>query len=208
MKPNHISAALCLIFGLSACATDTAQQQQPKSASTPPQTIPNIPVQAPLVPAIPSRLTTSTATAYMNSMHKEIEQALAGNTAVEMERLAENVIKLTAGNEVSFDFNQSTVKPDFLATLDRLIAPMQRFNLTSLTVVGHTDSTGDATYNQNLSFRRAESVSNHLLNAGIPTGRLSTEGRGESEPRISNATEAGRQLNRRVEILIKPIVNE
>lgn len=207
MNPNQLTVALCLIFGLSACATEPTQQSA-QTDSTPPKTIPSIPAQAPLVPAIHTRLTAATVAQYMNDLHKEIEQALAGNATLEIERFPDHSIKLTASNEASFDFNQSEVKPDFQSTLDKITGPVQRATLTTLTVIGHTDSTGDPAYNQALSLKRADAVSNHLQGAGIAAGRLTTDGRGETEPRISNATEAGRQLNRRVEILIRPVLAE
>ncbi|MDB6181490.1 OmpA family protein [Paracoccus fistulariae] len=71
-------------------------------------------------------------------------------------------------------------------------------------VVGHTDNTGSATYNQQLSVRRAQSVSNILAAAGVNAGRLTATGRGFSQPVASNDTATGRAQNRRVEILIRP----
>jgi outer membrane protein OmpA-like peptidoglycan-associated protein len=71
-------------------------------------------------------------------------------------------------------------------------------------VVGHTDSTGAEAYNQSLSLRRAESVVSELGNRGVPRGMMTAEGRGELEPRADNDSEAGRQLNRRVEIFVQP----
>ncbi|HEY9150456.1 MAG TPA: OmpA family protein, partial [Gammaproteobacteria bacterium] len=68
------------------------------------------------------------------------------------------------------------------------------------------DNVGSEAYNQRLSEQRAESVVNYFTRKGIDWQRLVTEGRGMREPRASNATEAGRQLNRRVELLIKPVV--
>lgn len=71
-------------------------------------------------------------------------------------------------------------------------------------VVGHTDNTGAAAYNQDLSQRRAQSVAGILTAAGVAPGRVVAVGRGESQPVASNASEAGRAQNRRVEILIRP----
>jgi len=73
-----------------------------------------------------------------------------------------------------------------------------------VTVIGHTDSVGSDAYNQALSERRAQSVVNYLGDHGVARVRLEAVGRGETQPRTTNATEAGRQLNRRVEILIRP----
>jgi outer membrane protein OmpA-like peptidoglycan-associated protein len=69
-------------------------------------------------------------------------------------------------------------------------------------VVGHTDSTGDAAYNQGLSERRADAARNFLIGAGLLADRVTAMGRGEEEPIASNDTDAGRQANRRVEVAI------
>ena len=81
-----------------------------------------------------------------------------------------------------------------------------RYDRSIVHVVGHTDSVGSEAYNQRLSEQRAQSVVDYLVSTGVPRERLRAEGRGEMEPRDSNATEAGRQLNRRVELFVKPIV--
>jgi outer membrane protein OmpA-like peptidoglycan-associated protein len=72
-------------------------------------------------------------------------------------------------------------------------------------VVGHTDGTGNPAHNMTLSQRRAQSVGTYLVDRGVKSARLSTEGRGETQPVASNATEEGRTQNRRVEIYLKPI---
>jgi outer membrane protein OmpA-like peptidoglycan-associated protein len=71
-------------------------------------------------------------------------------------------------------------------------------------VVGHTDSIGSESYNQALSERRAASVVSYLTRQGVSSAHLSSSGRGEYEPRESNVTEAGRALNRRVEVFVTP----
>ena len=73
-------------------------------------------------------------------------------------------------------------------------------------MVGHTDSTGSASYNQSLSERRANSVANAMLQRGVIQQRLAVVGMGENKPRASNNNETGRALNRRVEIVIEPVV--
>jgi len=71
-------------------------------------------------------------------------------------------------------------------------------------VIGHTDNTGAAAYNQDLSQRRAQAVSSVLVNAGVAPVRVRAIGRGEDQPIASNLTPEGRQQNRRVEIIITP----
>ena len=144
---------------------------------------------------------------YMDKQQAEFEQQLAAEQRahqIEITRLKNENLKITMNSEVSFDFNSATVKPAFKNTLDKVSDILSRYNRTSITVVGHTDNVGSDAYNQGLSQRRAESVAYYLERRGVQSSRVRTEGRGESEPRASNATEAGRQLNRRVELLIIP----
>ncbi|WP_374634683.1 OmpA family protein [Paracoccus sp. (in: a-proteobacteria)] len=81
---------------------------------------------------------------------------------------------------------------------------LQQYPDSTIQVVGHTDSTGSAAYNQDLSERRARSVAGILTAGGVAQNRLSTVGRGASQPVASNETVAGRAQNRRVQILITP----
>ena len=73
-----------------------------------------------------------------------------------------------------------------------------------VTIVGHTDNTGSAGYNQNLSERRAQSVASVLVSGGVPQGRLDIVGAGENQPIATNQTADGRAQNRRVDITITP----
>ena len=146
---------------------------------------------------------------YMDNQQREFEAALAEEQRrndLEIQRLADESLKIDVSNEVSFDFGKADLKPAFLPTLDKVADLLHRYDRTVVHVIGHTDNVGSEAYNQGLSERRAQSVVTYLTNRGIPWQRLVTEGRGMREPRASNATEAGRQLNRRVELLIKPVV--
>ncbi len=146
---------------------------------------------------------------YMDNQQRDFNSALADEqrqNEIEMERLKDDTLKLTMNSEVSFDFNSATIKPAFRNTLDKLADLLRKYNRTVVHVVGHTDSVGSEAYNQSLSERRARAVMDYLISRGVPADRLRSEGRGEREPRDTNATEAGRQLNRRVEVYVKPIV--
>jgi outer membrane protein OmpA-like peptidoglycan-associated protein len=81
---------------------------------------------------------------------------------------------------------------------------LQRYPNSTVFVVGHTDNTGSAAYNYDLSQRRAASVAAVLRNSGVAGNRLQTVGRGFDQPIASNATAQGRAQNRRVEIVIRP----
>ena len=91
-----------------------------------------------------------------------------------------------------------------MQSLRALAANIQQYPNTTIEVVGHTDSTGSAAYNQGLSERRAVSVRSVLVNNGVNRGRIRAYGLGENQPAANNATANGRQQNRRVEIFITP----
>lgn len=146
---------------------------------------------------------------YMDKQEQEFNKALEEEqrrNELEIERLKDDTLKLSLDSEVSFGFDSAAIKPAFEPTLNKLSDILYKYNRTVVHVVGHTDSVGSEQYNLDLSRRRAQSVADYLTAHGVPGDRLRTEGRGESEPRATNDTEAGRQLNRRVEIYLKPIV--
>ena len=146
---------------------------------------------------------------YMDRQQREMERVLAEERRrheVEIERLKDDTLKLNLSSEVSFDYDSAALKPAFYPTLDKLADVIGKYDRTAVHVVGHTDSTGSEAYNQALSERRARSVERYLVNRATPFERIRTYGLGETAPRATNATEAGRQLNRRVEIFLKPIV--
>lgn len=143
---------------------------------------------------------------YMDRQQQAFDQALAeerGRYNMAVQRQQDGSIKLDIPSEVSFDFNRADIKPAFTPTLDKVAGLLQEYNQTTVEIIGHTDSVGSDTYNQELSQRRADSVADYLASRGVAPQRLATAGRGESEPRASNDTESGRQLNRRVEMVIR-----
>ena len=146
---------------------------------------------------------------YMDTQQQDFERAMADEqqrNAMDIERLKDDTLKLSLDSEISFDVGRAEIKPAFRPTLDKLGNLLVKYDRTVVHVVGHTDSDGSDSFNQDLSRRRAESVGNYLASVGVPSTRIRTEGRGETEPRATNATGAGKQLNRRVEIYVKPIV--
>lgn len=146
---------------------------------------------------------------YMDNQQQEFDAALAEeqrNNDIEIQRLKDETLKIDISSEVSFDFGSAAIKPAFRGTLDKVADVLKRYDRSIVHVVGHTDSVGSEAYNQRLSEQRAQSVVDYLASVGVARDRLRAEGRGETEPRDSNATEAGRQLNRRVEVFVKPIV--
>ncbi len=101
--------------------------------------------------------------------------------------------------DVKFDFDKATVRPESFNEIRNLADFMQQYPQTTTVVEGHTDSVGTEQYNQRLSERRAEAVRRVLIEQGVEANRVQSVGYGESRPVADNATEAGRQINRRVE---------
>jgi len=145
---------------------------------------------------------------YMDRQEQDFQRALAQErraNELDIQRMRNDSLKLTLDSEVSFAFNSDDIKPSFRPTLDKLAALIRKYDRTTVHIVGHTDNVGSDAYNQQLSERRAYAVLDYLASYGIDPRRLTAEGRGESDPRDTNATEAGRQLNRRVEVYVTPI---
>lgn len=127
--------------------------------------------------------------------------------------LPQNGIKITnAGDrlivtmqqEILFATDSTALRPELRTGLTRLASHLRQYADSDVLVVGHTDNTGDAGYNQSLSERRALAVSEALVDSGVHPDRLRTSGRGERQPIASNLSDAGRAQNRRVEIVILP----
>lgn len=106
---------------------------------------------------------------------------------------------------VFFDTDKAVIQPQYFSRVADVAAFMQEYGNTSATIKGHTDSTASDAYNQKLSERRAQAVQKLLVNQyGIDPSRITTIGYGESEPVASNATQEGRQMNRRVIAVVAP----
>ena len=106
----------------------------------------------------------------------------------------------------AFDTGSDRIKAAFYPSLDKIAGVVNRYGKTQLAIVGHTDSTGTLQKNMDLSQRRATAVQDYLLSRQVIPQRLSASGVGPNQPRADNTTEAGRALNRRVEITIIPVV--
>ena len=100
-------------------------------------------------------------------------------------------------NNVLFDFDKSTLKPEGKAEVDKLVAEMVKFPGDTVVVVGHTDSVGTDAYNMALGQRRADAVVAYMKAAGIDAARVGSKTMGESAPAVANDTAANRALNRR-----------
>ncbi len=102
-----------------------------------------------------------------------------------------------------FDFDKSVLRPDGRKSIDDAVAKLQGVDVEMVIATGHTDSVGSDAYNQKLSERRAGAVKDYLVSKGIPAAKITTIGKGESQPVATNKTAEGRQKNRRVDIEFK-----
>lgn len=137
--------------------------------------------------------------AYMD--HQEEKLTRIPGTSVE--KIGDNSLLVRFNSDVLFATDSSQVDPSGQATLDSVAKVFAEYDKTAVIVQGHTDSTGTEAYNQSLSERRADAVRNHLIARGVAAARIASIGYGESYPVASNDTAAGRQMNRRVDILLK-----
>jgi outer membrane protein OmpA-like peptidoglycan-associated protein len=134
----------------------------------------------------------------MDQQAKELEYLIPGAT---VERVGEGMV-VTFASGLLYDFDSSAIRPDAARNLLNLAASLEKYPDTELLIVGHTDSSGDGTYNERLSTRRADAAAGYLAVEGVETSRMRTSGRGETEPVASNDMEEGRQMNRRIEVAI------
>jgi outer membrane protein OmpA-like peptidoglycan-associated protein len=105
--------------------------------------------------------------------------------------------------DVLFEFDRYTLTSEARRTTEDIARAISEVQSRDISVEGHTDSLGTAEYNQRLSESRARAVADQLVSSGVPRHDLSVRGKGERDPIASNSNEAGRQRNRRVEIIIE-----
>jgi outer membrane protein OmpA-like peptidoglycan-associated protein len=140
---------------------------------------------------------------YMDNQEAQLRQRLA-NSGVSVTRVGDSIV-LNMPSNITFDTDQSDVKPAFYDTLNSVALVFQEFDQTYIDVIGHTDADGSDDYNYDLSRRRAASVAQYLSAQQLNSNRFSVEGKGEREPIASNASANGKAQNRRVEITIQPL---
>lgn len=140
---------------------------------------------------------------YMDRQEDKLRQQLRG-TGVSVTREGNNIHLNMPGN-ITFDTNSSDINSSFYPVLNSVTLVLNEYDKTLIQVAGYTDSTGASEYNQALSERRAESVGGYLSSRDILPARVQTIGMGESDPIANNHTPKGRQLNRRVELVLVPL---
>lgn len=140
---------------------------------------------------------------YRDSQEKQLRVALQG-TGVQIVRDGENT-KLIMPSNITFDSNRNEIKSSFYSVLNSVAIVLKKYDKTKIVVGGHTDSTGNADFNQILSQKRAESVATYLSSQGVALSRIASYGYGATRPVDSNSTTSGKENNRRVEISLVPM---
>ncbi len=142
---------------------------------------------APAAPATPAAPAASTAPAPAAAAPSSVKQAI------------------TIQAEALFDFDKSVLKPDGKKSIDDAVAKMNQVDVQMVIATGHTDSVGTDAYNQKLSERRATTVKEYMVSKGIAAAKITTLGKGETQPVATNKTKEGRAKNRRVDIEFKGV---
>ncbi|APU48123.1 OmpA family protein [Acinetobacter junii] len=138
---------------------------------------------------------------YLDNKEKKLRAQMAG-TGVEVGRNPDGSVQLIMPGSITFDTNKSNIKPNFYSTLNKVAQTLAEDNKSAILVTGYTDNTGNDSINIPLSQARAQSVKNYLASQGVSSSRIDAQGLGSSNPIASNATAAGKEQNRRVEISI------
>jgi len=140
---------------------------------------------------------------YMDKQEQEFRDELA-DSGVEVSREGDS-IRLSIPGNITFPNDSAAIVTGFYPVLENVAKVLNRYEKTKLSIEGHTDSVGDASYNRQLSMQRANSVANYLQGTNVEANRLQTLGMGEGQPIASNDNAQGRQENRRVELRVIPM---
>ena len=137
----------------------------------------------------------------MQDQRVAMEQATRG-TGVAVSQTTDNRLKLDIPSDVGFDTGRSAIKSNFAPILTQFATSLNQNPVTTVTIVGHTDTTGSDAVNNPLSIDRADAARDYLVSRGVARNRIMTDGRGSREPVADNNTTQGRDKNRRVEIYV------
>jgi outer membrane protein OmpA-like peptidoglycan-associated protein len=141
---------------------------------------------------------------YMDTQEAKLRKKLR-DSGVSIQRDGNKINLIMPGN-ITFATSSSNINTNFTRVLNSVALVLEEYNKTLIVVSGHTDSIGSVQYNQRLSEDRAGSVANYLRGQKIISDRLEIVGFGEGQPVANNQTAQGRELNRRVEITLLPII--
>ena len=162
-----------------------------------------------LVGAVGGGLTSGAVSPYMNSQKQELQKTLqeeirSGYASVD--KLPHNVVRIRMHARAAFDTRSSSIKPAFCTTIDKVADVAVRYGKTTLTVVGPSDNKGTVEQNRKLSRLRALSVAQYLESKDVNPLRLAVVGKEPAELNGSDGNDPGRMANRRVEILVEPVL--
>lgn len=141
---------------------------------------------------------------YMDAQEAKLRKQLR-DSGVSIQRDGDKINLIMPGN-ITFATNSSNINNNFTGVLNSVALVLEEYNKTLIVVSGHTDSSGSVQHNQKLSEDRAGSVANYLRGQKIISDRLEIVGFGEAQPAANNQTVEGREINRRVEITLLPII--
>ena len=223
MRTSIIAPPLTAIFLLSACATNDLGDKRDMNKTEKGAIIGAVSGAAlgaiinhknrgkgALIGAVGGGLAGTAVGYYMDKQAKDLELQLQpeirrGEISIE-KRASDNALLVSMTSSTGFDTNSAVLKPGYMSTLNKIARVLNQYGKTTVTVIGHTDSVGSHAYNQTLSENRAQAVLDYFTSQNVNPLRLEAYGKGETMPRADNSTEAGRQLNRRVELWILPVV--
>ena len=137
----------------------------------------------------------------MEDKKRQMERATAGTGTV-VTQTADNQLKLSIPNDISFATGRHDIQPRLMPILDQFAQGLNQQPSMEVRIVGHTDNTGSDAINNPLSVNRAQSARDYLVSRGVAASRISIDGRGSREPIADNSTEAGRARNRRIDIFL------
>ena len=137
----------------------------------------------------------------MEAQKKQMEEATAG-TGVAVTQTPDNRLKLDIPSDISFDVGRSDIKPNFRTVLDTFANGLVKNPSSTVSFIGHTDSSGSDTINNPLSLNRASAARDYIAARGVASNRFTIDGRGSREPIAANDTSANKAKNRRVEIFV------
>ncbi len=213
LKP--VSAALCALFGLSAC-NDPASLGEYSTTKTEQGAL-----FGGILGAGIGALTSDNKTrgALLGGAAGALAGGVVGNQLQKQEaelraQLASDEISIvntgdrlvvSLPDDITFESDSSAVRPALRFDLTTMADNLLRYPDSRVQIIGHTDSDGEAGYNLTLSQKRAGSVARVLQDGGVSDDRLQTSGRGEEQPLASNLTDEGKAKNRRVEIVVIPL---
>jgi len=162
-----------------------------------------------LVGAVGGGLTSGAVSPYMNSQKQDLQKTLQDEIRsgyASVDKLPHNVVRIRMHARAAFDTSSSSVKPGFCTTMDKVADVVVRYGKTTLTVVGPADNKGSVEQNRKLSQQRAFSVAQYLASKDVNPVRLAILGKGTADLTTSGGNDSARTANRRVEILVEPVL--